>query len=50
MSINGKMGPAETIPRIGRRGIKENDGGGSSIMIYCKNSYKCHKVLPSQQK
>jgi hypothetical protein len=32
-------------------GIKENDGGVNSIMIYlihCKNSCKCHNVpLPS---
>jgi hypothetical protein len=30
MYENGKMRPVETIPysRNGRRGIKENDGGG----------------------
>jgi hypothetical protein len=34
------MRPVETIPRIGRGGIKENDRGGDSTMvyfIYCKN-------------
>jgi hypothetical protein len=25
---NGKMRPVETIPGMGERGIKENDGGG----------------------
>jgi hypothetical protein len=25
---NGKMRPIETIPGMGERGIKENDGGG----------------------
>jgi hypothetical protein len=28
MYVNAKMIPVETIPRIGRRGIKKNDGGG----------------------
>jgi hypothetical protein len=28
MYVNGKMRPVETIPRMGKRGIKENDGGG----------------------
>jgi hypothetical protein len=28
MYVNGKMRPVETIPEMGRRGIKENDGGG----------------------
>jgi hypothetical protein len=27
MCVNGKMRPLETIPRMGLRGIKENDGG-----------------------
>jgi hypothetical protein len=30
----------------GGRGIKENDGGVNSIMIYCKNFSKCHSVPP----
>jgi hypothetical protein len=25
---NGKMRPVETIPVMGRKGLKENDGGG----------------------
>jgi hypothetical protein len=28
MFVNGKMRSAETIPRMGAGGIKENDGGG----------------------
>jgi hypothetical protein len=27
MYVNGKMRPVETIPGMGGRGIKENDGG-----------------------
>jgi hypothetical protein len=27
MYENGKMRPTETIPGMGKRGIKENDGG-----------------------
>jgi hypothetical protein len=27
MYVNGKMIPAETIPKMGEEGIKENDGG-----------------------
>jgi hypothetical protein len=27
MYENGQMGPVETIPGMGGRGIKENDGG-----------------------
>jgi hypothetical protein len=44
MYENGKMRPVETIPGMGREGIKGNDGGVNSIMIYliyCKNFYKC---------
>jgi hypothetical protein len=40
MYENGKMRPVETIP--GMEGV-------SSIMIYCKNFGKCHKV-PSTTK
>jgi hypothetical protein len=47
MYENGKMRSAETIPGMGRRGIKENDGGVTSTMIYCKNFCKCHNVPPS---
>jgi hypothetical protein len=31
MYVNGKMRPAETIPRMGW-GIKENDGGGKKFI------------------
>jgi hypothetical protein len=30
MYVDGKMRPVETIPGIGEKGIKENDGGGES--------------------
>jgi hypothetical protein len=43
---NGKMRPVETIPGIGGRRIKENDGGISSTMVYYKNFCKCHNVPP----
>jgi hypothetical protein len=33
---------------MGRRGIKESDGGVNSTMIYCKKFYKCHNVPPVQ--
>jgi hypothetical protein len=37
MYENGKMRPFETISGMGvrGRGIKENDGGVNSTMIYC---------------
>jgi hypothetical protein len=28
MYVNGKMIPAETIPGMGEKGLKENGGGG----------------------
>jgi hypothetical protein len=40
MYENGKMRSVETIPGMGRGGIKENDGGVTSTMIYCKNFCK----------
>jgi hypothetical protein len=46
MYLNGKMRPVETIPGVG--GIRENDGGVNSIMIYLiyyKNFRKCHKTF-----
>jgi hypothetical protein len=49
MYENGKMRPVETIPGMGGRELKENDGGVNSTMIYCKNFYKCHNVLRVQQ-
>jgi hypothetical protein len=33
----GKLRHAETIPGMGEGGIKENDGGVNSTMIYCIN-------------
>jgi hypothetical protein len=36
------MRPVETIPGMGEKGLKENDGG----VIYCKNFGKCHSVPP----
>jgi hypothetical protein len=38
------MRPVETIPGTGVRGIKEDDGGVNSTMIYSKNFHKCHNV------
>jgi hypothetical protein len=40
----------ETIPGMEGRGIKENDGGVNSTMIYliyCKNFCGCHNVPPA---
>jgi hypothetical protein len=34
----------ETIPGMGGRGIKGNDGAVNSTTIYYKNFYKCHDV------
>jgi hypothetical protein len=50
MYENGKMRPVETIPEMGKGGIKENDGGVNSTMIYCKNFCKCHNVPPNNKK
>jgi hypothetical protein len=49
--VNGKMIPVETIPGIGGRGIKENDGVNSSIIyfLYCKSLCKCHNVPPPRK-
>jgi hypothetical protein len=38
------MRHVETIPGMGGRRIRENDGGVNSIMKYCKNFCKCHSV------
>jgi hypothetical protein len=38
---------------MGVEGIKENDGGVNSSMIYliyCKNLFKYHNIHPEQQK
>jgi hypothetical protein len=48
MYENGTMRPVETVPGMGGGEIKENDGGVSSTMIYCKNFGKCHNVPPLQ--
>jgi hypothetical protein len=38
----------ETIPGIGRRGEQRRMMEGVNLaMIYCKNFYKCHNVLPA---
>jgi hypothetical protein len=49
MDENGKMTPAETISGMGRREIKESDGGVNSTIIYCENFCKCHNIPPVQQ-
>jgi hypothetical protein len=52
MYVNVKMRPVETIPRMGERGMKENDEEVNSriiYLIYCKNFCKCHNVPPAQQ-
>jgi hypothetical protein len=41
--INENMRPVESIPRMGAREIKENDGG--SEFNFCK----CHNGSPVQQ-
>jgi hypothetical protein len=49
MYVNVKMIPIETVPGMG--GVKENNGGGDSIMIYLiysKNFCKCQYVQPSR--
>jgi hypothetical protein len=38
---------AHKIFRASQR--KKLNGGANSIMIYCKNSYKCYIVPPVQQ-
>jgi hypothetical protein len=38
------MRSVETILEIGGGGMKENDGGVNSTMIFYKNFYKCHNV------
>jgi hypothetical protein len=49
MYKSGKMRPVEMIPGVGGRGIKENDGGVNSTMMYNKNICKCHNVSSVQQ-
>jgi hypothetical protein len=43
------MRSVEIISGMGERGVKENDGGMNSTMMYCKNFCKCHNVSPVQQ-
>jgi hypothetical protein len=49
MDVNGKMRPVKTILGMGRRRIKDTDGGVNSTMIYSKNFRKCCNVSPIQQ-
>jgi hypothetical protein len=49
MYENGKIRPVETIPEMRGGGIKENDRGVNSTMIYCQNFCKCHNVPSVQQ-
>jgi hypothetical protein len=46
MYENGKMRPIETIPGMGERRIKENDGGVNSTVIYRKRFCKCCNLPP----
>jgi hypothetical protein len=41
---NGKVRPAETIPGMGRQGIKYNDEWGEFNCICCKNFGNCPSV------
>jgi hypothetical protein len=38
-----------SILRIGRLGIKENNGEVNLTILYCKQFCKCHYVNPVQQ-
>jgi hypothetical protein len=49
MYESGKMRPAETIPGMGRWGVKENGGEMNSTMMYCKSFCTCLNVFPLQQ-
>jgi hypothetical protein len=49
MYDNGKMRPAETIPAMGERKIKKNDGRGELNYDIFKNFGKCHHAPPAQQ-
>jgi hypothetical protein len=44
-----KMGPVETIPKIGRREITRMMAGVNLTKIYCKHFYKCYNVPTIQQ-
>jgi hypothetical protein len=41
---NGKLRPVESVPGMGGKGTKENDGGVISTMICCENFCKCYNV------
>jgi hypothetical protein len=47
--ISGKMRLVETVPGMGGEGIKENDGGVNSTMMYCKTFCKCPRRSQVQQ-
>jgi hypothetical protein len=48
MYENGKTTHGKNISEIGRRGIKENDGGSEFKYNMHKNICKCHNVPPVQ--
>jgi hypothetical protein len=48
MDENGKMTPVRTVPGMGRKGIKDSDGG-DEFNYDTKNFGKCHNVPPAQQ-
>jgi hypothetical protein len=53
MYVKGNMRPAETIPGMGRGGMKKNGGGVNSTMIYLiyfKNFCNCYNVPPANNK
>jgi hypothetical protein len=51
MYVNGKITPVETIPGMMREGIKENDWGGHSSMIYLIHlkTFVTATMYPAQQ-
>jgi hypothetical protein len=44
---NRKMRPAETIPGMGKGGVKDNDEGGEFNYDIVKNFCQCHNVPPN---
>jgi hypothetical protein len=44
-----KIRPIESIPGMGERKVKANDGEGEFNHDICKNIYKCHNVSPVEQ-
>jgi hypothetical protein len=51
MYVSGKMRTDETIPRMGRRGIKDNDVGHefNYDISQDRNFGKCHNAPSAQQ-